>query len=103
LISWYPKTTTFDISILGELGVSESWTKLFTIGPFPFYIERPIGAGRNGDIFFQKKGKKIACYDLSTRMVEELGLEEAPSNRIIYKKKWFVKSSKSLVGFLVLN
>ncbi|KEH18191.1 F-box protein interaction domain protein [Medicago truncatula] len=56
LISWYPKTTTFDISILGELGVSESWTKLFTIGPFPFSIERPIGAGRNGDIFFKKKG-----------------------------------------------
>jgi len=103
LISWYPDMTTFDISILGELGVSESWTKLFTIGPLPSYIERPIGVGRNGDIFFRKKDKKIVCYDLSTSMVEELGLEEAPSNRIIYKKKWFDKSNNRLVGFLVLN
>ncbi|RHN74638.1 putative F-box associated interaction domain-containing protein [Medicago truncatula] len=104
LISWYVGKTTFDILILGELGVSESWTKLFTIGPLPSYIQEPIGVGRNGDIFFQKKDKKIVCYDLSTRMVEEeLGLEEAPSNRIIYKKEWFDKSNNRLVGFLVLN
>jgi len=36
-------------------------------------------------------------------MVEEIGLEEAPSNRITYKKKWFVKLDHTLVGFLVLN
>jgi molecular chaperone HtpG len=87
LISWYEDKTTFDILILGELGVSESWIKLFTIGPLPSYIQRPIGVGRNGDIFFQKKDKKIVCYDLRTRMVEELGLEEAPSNRIILQER----------------
>jgi len=54
LISWYVGKPTFDILILGELGVSESWTKLFTIGPLPSYIQEPIGVGRNGDIFFQK-------------------------------------------------
>jgi len=104
LISWYVGKTTFDILILGELGVSESWTKLFTIGPLPSYIEEPIGVGRNGDIFFQKINEgKLVCYDLSTHMVEEIGLEEAPLNKITYKKKWFIEFDHTLVGFLVLN
>jgi hypothetical protein len=70
----------------------------------PSCIEEPVGVGRNGDIFFQKiKDGKLVCYDLSTHMVEEIGLEEAPSNRITYKKKWFVKFNNLLVGFLVLH
>jgi len=33
LISFHKKMTTFHISILGELGIKESWTKLFIVGP----------------------------------------------------------------------
>jgi len=32
------KISTFHISVLGELGVKESWTKLFIIGPSPRLI-----------------------------------------------------------------
>ncbi|AES80355.2 putative galactose oxidase/kelch, beta-propeller, F-box associated interaction [Medicago truncatula] len=104
LISCYVGKTTFDILILGELGVSESWTKLFTIGPLPSYIEEPIGVGKNGDIFFEKiNDGKLVCYDLSTHMFEEISLEEPPSNRITYKKKWFIELDHTLVGFLVFN
>jgi hypothetical protein len=53
-ISWYLHTSTFHISVLGELGVKESWTKLFVVGPLP-YIAYPIGDGKNGHIFFRKK------------------------------------------------
>ncbi|XP_024636131.1 F-box protein CPR1 [Medicago truncatula] len=45
LISKHVKTTSFHIYVLGELGVRESWTKLFIIGPLPS-VERPVGAGK---------------------------------------------------------
>jgi F-box interacting protein len=45
MISKHVKTTSFHIYVLGELGVSESWTKLFIVGPLPS-VERPVGAGK---------------------------------------------------------
>jgi molecular chaperone HtpG len=50
LISYY-ENVTFHISILGEVGVKESWTKLFILEPLPG-IHLPIGEGKNGDLFF---------------------------------------------------
>ncbi|KAI5445233.1 hypothetical protein KIW84_013472 [Lathyrus oleraceus] len=38
-------TSTLYISILGEYGMKESWTKLFIVESLPSYIDRPIGAG----------------------------------------------------------
>jgi len=65
-ISWYySDTPIFHISILGELGVKESWTKLFVVGPLP-YIKCFIGAGKNADIFFQKKDGRPISFDLGT-------------------------------------
>jgi len=54
MISKHVKTASFHIYVLGELGFSESWTKLFIVGPLPS-MERPVGAGKKGDIFFLKK------------------------------------------------
>jgi len=35
LFSYHEDTATFHISVLGEFGMKESWTKLFIVGPFP--------------------------------------------------------------------
>jgi molecular chaperone HtpG len=43
LILIYTKTSTFHISILGELGVKESWTKLCSVGPLLSYRSRKEG------------------------------------------------------------
>jgi len=87
LISWYGDMTTFHISVLGELGVSESWTKLFIIGPLSDLFMYPIGAGSNGDISFKAGEGKLVFFDLRTQMIEELdGFEKASSRIIIYKK-----------------
>jgi hypothetical protein len=32
LISYHDKMNTFHVSILGEVGMKESWTRLFTVG-----------------------------------------------------------------------
>ena len=42
------------------------------VGPLP-YVERPIGVGTNGEIFFVRKDKEVGWFDLSTQMIEELG------------------------------
>nr|ABD32806.1 Cyclin-like F-box; F-box protein interaction domain; Galactose oxidase, central, related [Medicago truncatula] len=43
----YGHPICFFISILGEFGVAESWTRLFS-------MVEPIGFGKNGDIFYIK-------------------------------------------------
>jgi molecular chaperone HtpG len=72
LISTYTEMATIHISILGELGVKESWTKLFTITCLPF-IEKPIGVGNlNNIVFFKKNDNKLASIDLKTKIIKEL-------------------------------
>jgi hypothetical protein len=70
-VSWYYSKTTFFISVLGKLGVKESWTKLFVVGPL-LDVTRCIGAEKNGDIFFRKKDGQLVCFNLSTQKTEEL-------------------------------
>jgi F-box interacting protein len=88
LISYHEKTTIFHISIMGEIGVKESWTNLFTIGPLPC-VEHPIGVGTKGEIFFIRNVKEVAWFNLSTQMIEELGYEAQsfPRCRIINYKE----------------
>jgi hypothetical protein len=62
------------ISILGELGVAESLTRLFRIGPLPD-IQEPIGVGKNGDIFYFNGQEEIAKYNLNTEMIEKIGFK----------------------------
>ncbi|KAK2377562.1 F-box/kelch-repeat protein [Trifolium repens] len=66
-------TSTFHISILGELGVKESWTKLFVVELLPC-LEYPIGAGKKGNILFRKTDGELAWFDLSTGMIYEIGV-----------------------------
>ncbi|KAI5392113.1 hypothetical protein KIW84_076777 [Lathyrus oleraceus] len=61
------------ISVLGEIGVSESWTRLFRIGPLQDFI-KPIGVGKNGDIFFNRGGN-IERFNLNTCMIEDIGFK----------------------------
>ncbi|KEH27231.1 F-box protein interaction domain protein [Medicago truncatula] len=78
LLSYNEKTTTFHISILNEHGVKESWTKLFVIGSMSC-VKYPIGMGTKGEIFFIRKDKKLAWFNLSTQTIEELA----------YKPMWY--------------
>ncbi|XP_058746688.1 putative F-box protein At3g16210 [Vicia villosa] len=85
-ISYYLKATTFHISILGEIGVKESWTKLFTVGPLSC-VEHPIGIGKKGDIFFRKNDDKLVWFNLNTQRIEELGIKGAYGCEIMVYKE----------------
>ncbi|XP_004495467.1 F-box/kelch-repeat protein At3g06240-like [Cicer arietinum] len=79
--------TTFNIYILGEIGAKESWTKLFTIGPLSD-IRLSIGAGKKGDLFFQKEDGDIVRFNLTTQLIEELDIEGDNYSILIYKKSF---------------
>ncbi|CAJ2632399.1 unnamed protein product [Trifolium pratense] len=61
------------ISILGELGIAESLTRLFRTGLLPG-IREVIGVGKNGNIFFVTRDEEITRYNLNTEMIEEIGV-----------------------------
>jgi F-box interacting protein len=67
------KTSTLHISILCELGIKESWTKLFSVELLPC-LDHPIGPGKNANILFKKKDSKLAWYDLSTEIIYEIDI-----------------------------
>lgn len=50
----YIETSILHILILGELGIKDSWTKLFVVEFLPC-LGYPIGAGKKGRILFKKK------------------------------------------------
>jgi len=68
LISSHEKTKTIRISILGEVGVKESWIKLFVVER-P-YVGFPIRVGMKGEIFFEKEDNEIVWFDLTTNMIK---------------------------------
>ena len=73
------KTGYLHIWILGELGVKESWTKLFVLGPVPC-IRNPIGVRIKSVMFYLKEDEEIAWIDLSTQRIEEIGIKaESPA------------------------
>lgn len=55
LISNHHDDIIFRISIMVELGVRESWIKLYTYGPFSSIYCIPVGFGKTRYIFFRKK------------------------------------------------
>ncbi|AET00877.1 uncharacterized protein [Medicago truncatula] len=69
----YQEGSIFHISVLGEFGIKESWTKLFIIGPLPYDLGYPIGGGEKGKMLFRRKNDKLALFDLSTRMFDKIG------------------------------
>ncbi|XP_045791116.1 F-box protein At1g11270-like [Trifolium pratense] len=81
----YHQDMNFHISILGEIGIEKSWTKLLIIRPL-FPVERPIGIGTKGEIFYIRKDEELVWLDLSIPMIEEVGYKEKDCRIIIYKE-----------------
>jgi len=76
IISHYIGSTSFSISILGEIGVKESWTRLFDVGPLHSSCY-PIATGKKGNIFFRKKGEKLKLvrFDLTTGVIDDIDVK----------------------------
>ncbi|XP_045821927.1 putative F-box protein At3g17490 [Trifolium pratense] len=86
----YKKASTIHISILGELGVNESWTKLFVVGPAPS-LNYPIVVAKKGKILFRSRHNRqnkqeLVCICQIKKLlhnVELLGLTRVGSHQVI--------------------
>jgi hypothetical protein len=88
LISTDLEMATVDISILGELGVRESWTKLLTVTCLPS-IEYPIGVGNlSNTVLFRKNDNEVAWIDLNTKIMEELDVKLKNDVCFVYVGKY---------------
>jgi len=91
------RNTAFEISILGELGVKESWIKLFSVDLLPL-IERPIKSGIEL-IFFERKreGEGLSWFNLNTQIFEEL---EGKGQHVHYHVAIYKKNLLLNVGLI---
>ncbi|MED6165531.1 hypothetical protein PIB30_100412, partial [Stylosanthes scabra] len=87
-ISMCLKTKCIDISILAEIGVNESWVKLFTIRPLSS-IEGIMGIGIKGDLLLRKNDDELVSFDLGTQQIQEIGIKGSRlSQTLIYEKNF---------------
>ncbi|XP_060667979.1 F-box/kelch-repeat protein At3g23880-like [Ziziphus jujuba] len=64
----------FDIWVLREVGVVESWTKLFTVGPLPHSVSDPLVIWKEGVVFWNKKDKELILYDSANQPKRCVGI-----------------------------
>ncbi|XP_045802437.1 F-box/kelch-repeat protein At3g06240-like [Trifolium pratense] len=79
----YVDMNSCHIWVLGELGVMESWTKLFVFGPLTC-VGHSIGAGKKNDIFVRKD--QLARYNFITQKFEEVAVAVNIVQAVIYKE-----------------
>lgn len=69
------QTTFIDIWVLLEFGVTESWIKLFSIGP-TMDLGRPLGFWRNGNLFMENKEGHLVLWDSFTGKFKDLKIDK---------------------------
>jgi hypothetical protein len=60
-------------------------------------LEYPIGAGKKGNILIRKKDNKLALFDLSTGMIDEIGVRAG-----VHCKKAFFQLEQYIAIFLLV-
>lgn len=65
----------FDIWVMNEYGVKESWTKQFTIGPLSG-IYSPISFWKSEELLFEGSNGQLVSCDLNTQKLKEYQVQE---------------------------
>ncbi|KAF5752234.1 F-box and associated interaction domains-containing protein putative isoform 1 [Tripterygium wilfordii] len=63
----------FDIWVMTQHGVKESWVKQVSIGPLSG-VERPVAFSKNGGLFLAIKKGQLVLYDAPTKQLRNLPL-----------------------------
>jgi F-box interacting protein len=95
---WYNRGCSevcFDIWLLLEVGVNNSWTRLFTIGPITG-IFRPLGSWKNDSMFLEKCYRELVLYDPSTKEVTDL--EVGDGQRVSWQIITYTETLVSVKG-----
>ncbi|KAK3025749.1 hypothetical protein RJ639_040441 [Escallonia herrerae] len=71
--------TSFDVWLMTEYGVVDSWGKLFTIGPL-VHVERPVLFLKH-ELLMEKVNGQLVSYDLKSQRLQELEVFKARGTR----------------------
>jgi hypothetical protein len=79
----YQSEIRFDVCLLHEYGVKESWSKLFTLGPFTG-IRKPLGFWMNDTaLFLESSDGQLVVYDPSTKEMSDLQIDGEPHSLLV--------------------
>ncbi|KAF2285976.1 hypothetical protein GH714_009296 [Hevea brasiliensis] len=73
----YVNFSDTDIWVMKKYGVTESWTKILTIGRYEGGVPRALGFRRNGDVLFELFHGEIISVDPESLQIEELRIHSA--------------------------
>ncbi|KAL1356227.1 hypothetical protein AAHE18_05G169000 [Arachis hypogaea] len=88
LISSLDENSCIEISILGEIGVKESWVKLFTVRHI-LEVDFPFGMGNKCDLiyFIENYNDELASFDVLTdKVIHNIGIKAESFGAWIYKE-----------------
>ncbi|XP_034706283.1 F-box/kelch-repeat protein At3g06240-like [Vitis riparia] len=103
---FYPNTYTdtdtatekrFDMWVMSEYGVKESWTRLFTIGAVSG-VERPLGFWSNGGVFMGSSSGELLLYNHFTQQFKNLGVFSVARRPSIERYMQVIIYKESLVS-----
>ncbi|KAF9591249.1 hypothetical protein IFM89_003200 [Coptis chinensis] len=92
-----------EIWVLNEYGVKDSWTKLYTVGPFTIstliaYAAGKIGISMNGEFFLIFLNKQICTYNLVTEEIKKVDVHGDLRNPIYLEVAAYKESLVSIKG-----
>ncbi|XP_038678541.1 F-box/kelch-repeat protein At3g06240-like isoform X2 [Tripterygium wilfordii] len=80
LYAWQDPEKCFDLWVMTERGVKDSWVKQARIGPISG-VDRPLEFWRNGGLFLKNSRGQLVLYDPSTQQLKNLQLP-GPQGRL---------------------
>ncbi|XP_021898143.1 F-box/kelch-repeat protein At3g23880-like [Carica papaya] len=66
-----------DVWVLLEIGVEESWSRLYRIDPVPglYWCWYPLGFWKNGKVFLDNGKGQVVLYDMDTKEITDLRIQ----------------------------
>ena len=87
----------FDIWVMREYRVEDSWTKQLVVGPL-LGIHRPLQFSKNGMLLLVGDDGAIALYNIGSKEIRNLQIPEFPEPFIPREAMVYVESLVSLKG-----
>ncbi|XP_030963754.1 F-box/kelch-repeat protein At3g06240-like [Quercus lobata] len=87
----------FDIWVMREYGVEDSWTKQLVVGPL-LGIHRPLKFSKNGMLLLLGDDGAIVLYNIGSKETRNLQIPEFPRSFIPREAMVYVESLVSLKG-----
>ena len=87
----------FDIWVMREYGVEDSWTKQLIVGPL-LGIHRPLQFSKNGMLLLVSDDGAIVLYNIGSKEIRKLQIPEFLKSFIPREAMLYVESLVSLKG-----